>query len=187
MRSHDDVAQQITVEQEAVDALYSRLDAEVSAARAARDHVLATPVDGPQSLYARDVEIDRLTRRVEGLRAAERSLCVGRIDTGTGESVRIGRIGLRSEHGEVLLVDWRADAEGAARCPSGAGAPGWVEHRRCWACAEVQVGQCTVAGAAGEERLRRVSSPGIPCRRSPTRGRTRLASNRCTCTARGRE
>ncbi|WP_245657962.1 HelD family protein [Herbidospora mongoliensis] len=93
-------------EQKIVDGLYDRLDAAISDTLAARDQVLSAS-DDP---HARDVELSRLTRRLGELRAAERSLCFGRVDTAAGESLHIGRIGLRSADGDVVLVDWRADA-----------------------------------------------------------------------------
>ncbi|MDR1512713.1 MAG: AAA family ATPase [Propionibacteriaceae bacterium] len=110
MRSGGDTARQVGVEQQAVGAMHARLDSEVAGALAARDRVLAEPVDGADELYARDVEVGRLTRRVSELRAAERSLCFGRIDHGSGEATRVGRIGIRSDSDAVLLVDWRAEA-----------------------------------------------------------------------------
>ncbi|GAB1821474.1 HelD family protein [Herbidospora sp. RD11066] len=93
-------------EQQIIDGLYDRLDAAVADTLAARDQALSAS-DDP---HTRDVELSRLTRRLGELRAAERSLCFGRIDTATGETLHIGRIGLRSESGEIVLVDWRADA-----------------------------------------------------------------------------
>ncbi|MFT4258707.1 HelD family protein [Microbacterium sp.] len=110
MRLGGDTARQIGVEQRAVGAMYARLDAEVVGAISARERVLADPVEGAHELYARDVEVGRLTRRVAELRAAERSLCFGRIDHESGETIRIGRIGIRSESDALPLVDWRAEA-----------------------------------------------------------------------------
>lgn len=102
--------QQIEHERQQVEAMYDRLDVGVADALASRARVLAAPAEGPQELYARDLEVARLTRTVSELRAADRALCFGRVDSTTGESVHIGRIGLRSEDGELLLVDWRANS-----------------------------------------------------------------------------
>lgn len=106
------VERQIAVERGFVDEMYGRLDSGIADALGALERLLATPASGPQSRYDRDVEAERLTRVVRDLRAAERSLCFGRIDDASGASVHIGRIGLRSPDGDPLLVDWRA---GAAR------------------------------------------------------------------------
>ncbi|WP_030454765.1 HelD family protein [Herbidospora cretacea] len=93
-------------EQQIVDGLYDRLDTAVAETLAARERVLTTS-DDP---HGRDVELSRLTRRLGELRAAEHALCFGRVDTPAGHSLHIGRVGLRSPDGEVILVDWRADA-----------------------------------------------------------------------------
>ena len=103
--------EQTALEQRALDGLFAHLDADLAARTAARDRLLATPADGPAEAYARDLEFHRLESRIRQLRAAEHSLCFGRLDRAEdGGSLRIGRIGMRAETGEVLLVDWRADA-----------------------------------------------------------------------------
>ncbi|GAA4994856.1 HelD family protein [Actinopolymorpha pittospori] len=121
MQMDNGVTRQVEVERQRVDAMYERLDLAVTEALAAHSRVLAAPAESAAELYARDVEVARLTRTVGELRAAERSLCFGRIDSAAGGSLHIGRIGLRSEDGAVLLVDWRADA---AR-PFYAATPAW--------------------------------------------------------------
>jgi DNA helicase IV len=102
---------QVDEEQRSVDAIYARLDAEVSAKVAAQEHAMAASVGERSDLYARDLEVSRLTEGIHQLRAAEHSLCFGRIDSsGEGGSLHVGRIGLRTDSGEQLLVDWRAEA-----------------------------------------------------------------------------
>jgi DNA helicase IV len=102
---------QVEEEQRLIDAMYSRLDSEVTGSLSARERAEASRVEEPQELSARDQEVTRLTDRIKQLRSAERSLCFGRID-GTEQAARlhIGRIGLRTDAGEPLLVDWRAEA-----------------------------------------------------------------------------
>ena len=102
---------QVEEEQRSVDAMYALLHAEVSARRAAQDRAVAAPVDGPSERYARDLEVAQLTESIRQLQAAEHSLCFGRIDrSDQSESLHIGRIGLRTEAGNPLLIDWRAEA-----------------------------------------------------------------------------
>ena len=48
--------------------------------------------------------------RTAELDAAERNLCFGRLDFDEGARLYIGRLGLRSEGHERLLIDWRAPA-----------------------------------------------------------------------------
>src|SRR5260370_28456293 len=59
-----------------------------------------------QALVEREVAADEHVRRLAQLTGSERALCFGRIDA--PESLYIGRIGLRSTGGDVVLVDWRA-------------------------------------------------------------------------------
>ncbi|MDQ1128628.1 hypothetical protein [Microbacterium sp. SORGH_AS_0888] len=104
-------AGQIDEEQRSLDAMYSRLDAELAGSLSARKRVMAAGVDELESFSARDLEVSRLTERIGQLRSADQTLCFGRIDPGVdGSSLHIGRIGLRTEAGELLLVDWRAEA-----------------------------------------------------------------------------
>ncbi|OIJ27211.1 HelD family protein [Nocardioides luteus] len=106
-----DRAGQVDEEQRSVDAMHALLEAEVSARRTAQERAIAAPVDGPAERYARDLEVAQLTESIRQLQAAEHALCFGRIDRAEdGESLHIGRIGLRSEAGEPLLIDWRAEA-----------------------------------------------------------------------------
>ncbi|MEU4449993.1 AAA family ATPase [Nocardioides sp. NPDC023903] len=109
--SEQDRAGQVDEEQRSVDAMYALLHAEVSARRAAQERAIAAPVDGPSERYARDLEVERLTESIRQLQAAEHSLCFGRVDrSDEGEPLHIGRIGLRTEGGNPLLIDWRAEA-----------------------------------------------------------------------------
>ncbi|MER7556028.1 AAA family ATPase [Nocardioides sp. NPDC126508] len=101
---------QIGEEQRSVEAMHALLEAEVSARCAAQERAIAAPVDGPGERYTRDLEVAQLAESIRQLRAAEHALCFGRIDRSDGGALHIGRIGLRSEDGEPLLIDWRADA-----------------------------------------------------------------------------
>ncbi|MEV1132402.1 helicase [Agromyces sp. NPDC049794] len=102
--------QEVHKEQAAVAAMYRRLDQDLADARDAHRQALATPIEDPHDLYARDVEVGRLTRIIKERQVAEHALCFGRIDTTSGASIHIGRVGLRDDAGTPVLVDWRADA-----------------------------------------------------------------------------
>lgn len=102
--------QEVHKEQAAVEAMYRRLDEELADARDAHRQASVTPIESPHDLYARDVEIGRLTRIIKERQVAEHALCFGRIDTTSGTSIHIGRVGLRDDTGTPVLVDWRADA-----------------------------------------------------------------------------
>ena len=102
---------QISEEQRRMDAMSSRRDAELARSVAARARALIAETSEPQDLAVRDDEVRRLTDRIGQLRSSEQALCFGRIDSGSdGSSLHIGRIGLRTEAGDPLLVDWRAEA-----------------------------------------------------------------------------
>ena len=122
---------EISREQEYVAGLYERVDAlreEASArlALALRDHG-----GTPQSRLDRDAAIERYAGQLARLDAAENGVCFGRLDLRSGESLHIGRIGLRDEPGagEPLLVDWRAPAARAFYVAT-ASAPHGVRRRR---------------------------------------------------------
>jgi DNA helicase IV len=120
---------QTAVEQAAVDAMYTHLDADLQARSEAKQRALRRSAEDPTDAYARDVAVHRADEEIRRLQAAERSLCFGRIDTAVGgtcdddkadtsnsadgadaRSLPIGRIGMRDAAGDVLLVDWRAEA-----------------------------------------------------------------------------
>jgi DNA helicase IV len=103
--------EQIAAEQGVVDVMYARLDTESDRVRAARSRAESARVEGPGELFARDAELSRLADGIRQLQSAERSLCFGRIDgTENGEALHIGRIGLRTDAGDTLLIDWRSEA-----------------------------------------------------------------------------
>src|SRR3978361_743899 len=103
--------EQVNEEQRSIDAMYARLDADVSTKLSAQARAMAVPPDEPRDRYARDLEVTLLAESIRRLRAAEGSLCFGQIDhSDRGESWHIGRVGLRTDAGELLLIDWRAEA-----------------------------------------------------------------------------
>ena len=91
--------------------LYERLDA----LRAVTGQRLAAVRLGPtaendQGWSERETFAREYQDRTAELDAAERNLCFGRLDFDDGDRLYIGRLGLRSEDHEQLLVDWRARA-----------------------------------------------------------------------------
>ncbi|SEF12114.1 DNA helicase IV [Arthrobacter alpinus] len=104
-------ARQIEEEQCSIDEMYQHLDTDLSGRLSDQARAMATPVEGPENHYGRDLEVSRLAENIRQLRSAERSLCFGRIDDAEQrQSLHVGRIGLRTDAGELLLVDWRAEA-----------------------------------------------------------------------------
>jgi DNA helicase IV len=91
--------------------LYERLDV----LRALTEQRLADVRLGPtaendQGWSERESFAQRYQDRAAELDAAERNLCFGRLDFDDGDRFYIGRLGLRSDDHDRLLVDWRARA-----------------------------------------------------------------------------
>ncbi|WP_067173561.1 HelD family protein [Microtetraspora niveoalba] len=104
------VADAIREEQSYISMLYDRLDTARQRSEAALTTVLARGGAGGtrQALIEREVSADEHARRVTQLSAVERGLCFGRIDDSDGETYYIGRIGLRDDEHDSVLIDWRA-------------------------------------------------------------------------------
>jgi DNA helicase IV len=108
--SGDVRAEQFAVEQSAVAAMYARLDERRSETREALLRaVAAVPVDAA-GCFERELEVSRLRRLAADFDAAEAGLCFGRLDAADGCVLYVGRVGLRSDDGTPLVVDWRARA-----------------------------------------------------------------------------
>ncbi|MFD0802674.1 helicase, partial [Streptomonospora algeriensis] len=105
----------IRAEQGYVDRLYARLD--VLRARISQTLSEALGRGGGGGYAARterEAQAEENAKRLARLNAVENGLCFGRIDVGDGgaaaETRYIGRIGLRDEEHEPILIDWRAPA-----------------------------------------------------------------------------
>jgi DNA helicase IV len=104
-------AAELAGEQAYLTLLYERLDA----LRALTGQRLAAVRLGPtaendQGWSERESFAREHQDRAAELDAAERNLCFGRLDFDEGDRLYIGRLGLRGEDHEQLLVDWRARA-----------------------------------------------------------------------------
>ena len=98
-------------EQGFVDRVYRRLEAAADTARAvAADGHARGRLGNEGGLVERDAMVHHAARRLAMLDAAHEGLVFGRLDMRDGESRYVGRIGVRDEEREVMLVDWRAPA-----------------------------------------------------------------------------
>jgi DNA helicase IV len=113
-----------------LDLLYRRL-AEVQAQQQRRlAEVRLAPRGGtPQARTERDVLARELERRLAALAIGDLPLCFGRLDLDDKTVLYVGRVGLASEDGEPLLVDWRAP-KAALFYRASAGSPEGVLRRR---------------------------------------------------------
>ncbi|MGH3386578.1 MAG: HelD family protein [Nocardioidaceae bacterium] len=134
--------QQIADEQEFVDQVYKRLDAAADAARAvAADGHARARLGNDSGLVERDAMVYQASRRLATLDAAHDGLVFGRLDLADDGIHHIGRIGLRDEHRDVMLVDWRAPAAAVFYQATAADPQGVVRRRvlRCLASTVISV------------------------------------------------
>jgi DNA helicase IV len=99
----------IAAEQAHVNAAYAHLGDLI----AHLEHRLSSTSQAPstgtgQDILEREALLENLIGQLRAARAAEQRLCFGATDGVDGSSAHIGRIGLRDEAGEPLLLDWRA-------------------------------------------------------------------------------
>lgn len=99
----------IATEQAHVDAAYAHLGDLI----AHLEHRLSSTSQAPstgtgQDVLEREALLENLIGQLRAARAAEQRLCFGATEGADGSTAHIGRIGLRDESGEPLLLDWRA-------------------------------------------------------------------------------
>ena len=131
--------QEIATEQEFVDGVYVRLDksAKVAQSLVAEGYALGH-IGHEGGLVERDAMVFQASRRIAALNAAHDGLVFGRLSLNDGASRYIGRIGVRDENRDVILVDWRAPAaaifyQATAQDPAG------VIRRRVLRCSGSKV------------------------------------------------
>jgi len=123
-------AEELAREQAQVDRAYDRLEQlRAQALRRERDTLGGPRTGTPQSLYERDVQALAATARRSDLDAAGEGLVFGRLDLRDGAAHHIGRLGLRTEDQEPIVVDWRAPAAAAFYRATAADPQGVVRRR----------------------------------------------------------
>ena len=112
--SEDLVQQEIDREQQFVDRVYVQLEESARAAQElAREGRARGRMEHEGGLVERDAMVFQAARRIAQLDAAHEGLVFGRLDMHPEldpEPRYIGRIGLRDENRDSLLIDWRAPA-----------------------------------------------------------------------------
>ena len=143
--THDTVAQQeIAQEQAVVDRVYDQLERSTkNAEELAREGHGRARLGHEGGLVERDAMVFQAARRIATLNAAHEGLVFGRLDLSPavpgGEAPRyIGRIGLRDEQRDSLLIDWRAPAA-AVFYQATAADPQGVVRRRVLRCSGARV------------------------------------------------
>ena len=106
-----ELAQEVAREQEVLDRALGRLDVlRAEAALREKETLHGTGTGTPQGVYERDVQALNAAARRSDLDAAGEGLLFGRLDVLDGGPLHVGRLGLRTEHQEPIVVDWRAPA-----------------------------------------------------------------------------
>jgi DNA helicase IV len=130
----NELAREIAREQVVVDRALARLEElRLQAHVRERESLTLSQSGTPQSLFERDATAFAAAVRRSDLDAAGEGLVFGRLDLMEDTSLHIGRIGLRTEELEPIVVDWRAPAA-AAFYRATASEPLGVTRRRTISC-----------------------------------------------------
>jgi hypothetical protein len=106
--------QEIAAEQQHVDRVYTRLaQLRKDASRAETEGYRHAGVGTFGALVERDAMVFHAARRRHALDTEHEGLVFGRLDLRTGAVHHVGRMGIRGENSEPLVVDWRAPAAAA--------------------------------------------------------------------------
>lgn len=126
--------QEIVSEQQFVDRAYERVESRrVRSKELAREGYGRAAAGPPSGLVERDAMVHRAAEQLRALDAQAEGLVFGRLDFDDGETYHIGRLGLRDDDHEPLLIDWRAPAA-AAFYRATPGDPMGVVRRRVIIC-----------------------------------------------------
>jgi hypothetical protein len=126
--------QEIASEQRFVDRVYERVESMRAKSRELAREGHGRAASGPSSgLVERDAMVHHAASQLRALDAEAEGLVFGRLDFDDGEAYHIGRLGLRDDDREPLLIDWRAPAA-AAFYRATPGEPMGVVRRRVIIC-----------------------------------------------------
>ncbi|MGB8651996.1 MAG: hypothetical protein WCD35_15190, partial [Mycobacteriales bacterium] len=135
----NELAREVAREQQVVDRAHARLEVlRAEAAQRERESLHGTGTGTPQAVYERDVQALAAAARRVDLDAAGEGLVFGRLDPLEGPALHIGRLGLRTEDQEPIVVDWRAPAAAPFYRATSADPLGLV-RRRTITCRGAQV------------------------------------------------
>ncbi len=126
--------QQIAIEQQVVDKVYERLEVMRGQARQLTREGHSRATSGPVTgLVERDAMVLRAAATLSDLDSQEEGVVFGRLDFDDGDTYRIGRLGVRDEDRQPLVVDWRAPGA-APFYRATPGEPLGVDRRRVILC-----------------------------------------------------
>ena len=122
--------QEMAVEQQHVDRVYARLaELRRDASRAEKEGYRLAGVGTFGALVERDAMVFHAARRRHALDTEYEGLVFGRLDLATRAVHYVGRMGIRDENAQPLVVDWRAPAAAAFYRATAADPMGVVRRR----------------------------------------------------------
>lgn len=125
---------QFAIEQQIVDKVYARLEVMREQARELKQEGHGRAASGPLTgLVERDAIVLTAAAKMSDLDSQEEGIVFGRLDFDDGYTYRVGRLGVRDEDREPLVVDWRAPAA-APFYRATPGEPLGVQRRRVITC-----------------------------------------------------
>jgi hypothetical protein len=125
---------EIADEQRFVDRVYERVELIRARSRDLVREAHGRATAGPASgLVERDAMVHQAAGQLRALDAEAEGLVFGRLDYDDDETYHIGRLGIRDDNREPLLIDWRAPAA-AAFYRATSGEPRGVVRRRVIIC-----------------------------------------------------
>ncbi|WP_406042141.1 AAA family ATPase [Micromonospora sp. NBC_00898] len=137
MTDQTTLEREMAAEQRHLDQVYARLaELRRSAADAEREGYRLARVGNFGALVERDAMVFHAARRRHALDAEHEGLVFGRLDLRTRQVLHVGRLGVRGEHAETLVVDWRAPAAAAFYQATPAEPMGVVRRRTIQSSAE---------------------------------------------------
>ncbi|XTZ18705.1 HelD family protein [Micromonospora echinospora] len=137
MTDQSTLEQEMAAEQRHLDRVYARLaELRRSAARAEREGYRLAKVGNFGALVERDAMVFHAAQRRHLLDAEHEGLVFGRLDLRDRSVLHVGRLGVRGEDAETLVVDWRAPAAAAFYQATPAQPLGVVRRRTIGSSAE---------------------------------------------------
>ena len=101
---------ELRLERAYLDAAYDRVLAMRGSAEGMARAARLTETRSAQAMFERDSAIAHAGHRLAALDIAKDRLLVGRLDLTDGSYLYVGRVAVADEHGDPLVVDWRAPA-----------------------------------------------------------------------------
>lgn len=138
---------EIATEQRYLDRVYARVEELRGEAKAMRDQGFRSAegakneaeFEQSQMLLTRDVLVQHASKLLSALDAEHEGLVFGRLDMDNGETVYVGRLGVRDAGFDNLVTDWRAPAAAAFYQATAENPMGVVRRRVIRSSAQVVV------------------------------------------------